>query len=798
MLLNTNQDIEHSGEFPTPLGTGQWVRIIFPGATDPEVKIDKPRGGLLSNALETLFDEYFSIKTVEVVTYPGHYQQEYLIRGHPYDPASPLYDKDILLEALDTIQTWEELKASDLEISTLYTAIAIKENIPGRFGVEIVTVDPGPLGILPTRTSRLVSSTTDPITLETKPPKSPFAAHIDALLSESTPHMARTIIDNHDSSGTYLLEQQLARFRRANHCLYPRDVVTGLQESITDTLGAVYDATELRSNYDATELRSNYDATELRSNYDATELRSNWELREEYDDISNADPSGLVGTHRRLQTYNFEKPLSEKQQALQQIVGDAEYDRLHGRCSDATQLAKAYETLDVTPTLTVDSTTLTGFLGLVPGYDFGRWNSGRYIELSQPVLETQLTLRAATGSDHDLTRDRRLFSPPTNVAEQIEEVKLLFQRDQQLLEQTIQAFEEYGDDLSTECQPYAAFNRETPDGEVEPIIVVTEETLIPGDLIATIENAPHKTATIITDTKATAHKVHDLLRQPYAKAHASQTVLYPQGTRYWLCSGGVAVLPADTTLRWILAPDGTLRLCADDFDIIAGSTTDFPKDPGEKAYRAHTDESQCVIVDHSGDEIERVSSIQSFLETYRPVPLPAVPSQLTYQDRATVFSLADGQLTRVHSTSGTSSQVDSWTGLLASVFLSHFCTIDNTDKVGQTNEPVTTFEFNGGFQSYIDSEAIGKMSAETKLRRNDEVIETDLSFTTHVKIADGRDKYLQYRYPRDISRRPPLQDTVLNANKVNTLIIAGFVEHTWPHIPSSVKSQLRQTSSNNE
>jgi len=31
------------------------------------------------------------------------------------------------------------------------------------------------------------------------------------------------------------------------------------------------------------------------------------------------------------------------------------------------------------------------------------------------------------------------------------------------------------------------------------------------------------------------------------------------------------------------------------------------------------------------------------------------------------------------------------------------------------------------------------------------------------------------------------KDTVLNANKVNTLIKAGFVEHTWPHIPNSVK-----------
>ncbi|RJX47360.1 hypothetical protein [Halonotius pteroides] len=138
MLVNTNQDTEHSGKFPTPLGTGQWVRIIFPGATDPEVKIHKPRGGLLSDVIKSLFHAYSPIKTAEVVTHPGHYQQEYLIRGHPRDPASPLYDKDILLEALDTIQTWEELKSSDLEISTLYTAIAVKENIPGRFGVEIV------------------------------------------------------------------------------------------------------------------------------------------------------------------------------------------------------------------------------------------------------------------------------------------------------------------------------------------------------------------------------------------------------------------------------------------------------------------------------------------------------------------------------------------------------------------------------------------------------------------------------------------------------------------------------------
>ncbi|WP_133305186.1 hypothetical protein [Halonotius pteroides] len=585
--------------------------------------------------------------------------------------------------------------------------------------------------------------------------------------------MARTIVDNHDSSGTYLLEQQLALFQRANHCLYPRDVVTGLQETRTDTLGAVYDPTE---------------------------LRSNWELRDEYDDISNVDPSGPPGAHRRLQTYDFEESPNKKWQALQQIVGDAEYERLHGRCSDATQLTTAYETLDVTPTLTVDSTTLTGFLGLVPGYDFGRWSTWRHIESSHPVLEAKLTLRDAAGSDHDLIRGRRRFSPPTNVAEQIEEIKLLFQRDQRLLEQTIQAFEEYGDDLSTECQPYAAFNRETPDGEVEPIIVVTEKTLLPGDLIATIENAPHKTATIITDTKATAHKIHNILRQPYAKPRAPQTVLYPQGTQYWVCSGGAAVLPADTTLRWLLAPDGTLTLRADDFDIIAGSTTDFPTDPGEKAYRYNTEENQIVIVNSNDDEIERLTSIRSFIESYRLVPLPAVPSQLTYQDRATVFTIADGQLTRVHSTAGTPSQANTWTDTLVETFLSHFCRIGDSHRVRQANEPVTISEFNNGFKSYIDAEAIGSMSAEPKLGNTDVTVETDFDSPNRVKDTNGKDKFLKYRYPRDISRRPPLRDTVMTANQsgIDNLTIAGFNKHTWPHIPSSVKSRIIPKDQNNE
>lgn len=761
MLVNTSQDAEHSDQYPTPLDVGQWVRITFPGATDTEVKINQPLGGLLSNVFESLFEEYFPIKTAEVVTYPGSYQQEYLLRGHPYKPAHTSYDTDTLLEALDAIQTWDELKASDLEISTLYTAIAVKENIPGRFGVEIVTVDPGPLGVLSTRTSRLVSPTTDPITFETKPPKSPFAAHLDTLLSESTPHMARTIVDNHDrTTGTYLLEQQIALFQRANHCLYPRDTVTGLQETRTDTLGAVYDTTE---------------------------LRSNWELRDEYDEMSNVDPSGPRGAHRRLQTYDFEESPNKKRQALQQIVGDAEYERLHGRCSDTTQLTTAYETLDVTPTLTVDSTTLTGFLGLVPGYDFGRWNRGRHIEVSHPIVETKRTLRDAAGSDHDLTRDRRRFSPPTDEAEQVEEVELLIQRDQQLLEQTIQAFEEYGDTLSTECQPYAAFNRETPDGEVEPIIVVTEETLLPGDLIATIENAPHKTATIITDTEATAHKIHDILRQPYAKPGASQTVLYPQGTQYWVCSGGAAVLPADTTLQWLLDPDGTLTLRADDFDIIAGSITDFPTDPGEKAYRYDIDENQIVIEDSNGEEIERLSSLRPFLESYRLVPLPAVPSQLTYQDRATVFTIADGQLTRVHSTAGTPSQAASWSDTLLEMFLSHFCTINNTAKRRQPTEPVTIAEFTDEFQSYVDSEAIGSVSVKPDLRQTDAVVETNFESPNYVK--SGQDQFFKYRYPRDISRRPPLRNRAMRANQsgIDNLTIAGFDKHTWPHLPSSIK-----------
>ena len=76
-----------------------------------------------------------------------------------------------------------------------------------------------------------------------------------------------------------------------------------------------------------------------------------------------------------------------------------------------------------------------------------------------------------------------------------------------------------------------------------------------------------------------------------------------------MCSGGVAVLPADTTLQWLLDPDGTLTLRADDFDILAGSITDFPTDPGEKAYRYDTDENQIVIEDSNGEEIERLSSL---------------------------------------------------------------------------------------------------------------------------------------------------------------------------------------------
>jgi len=162
LLQNTTERIEgvrfanagkHIGD--------QWVRLIPPGVTDREIRFAGAVGGLLSAFVDDALRARPALGALEILTYPGAYHQEYLLRPCKFPELPATQAANWLSERQDL----DGLVAKGIDPISAGLAKRAETQLIGRIGVELVDLDLSPVGSQPGLTTRLVSQTAGPVTI---------------------------------------------------------------------------------------------------------------------------------------------------------------------------------------------------------------------------------------------------------------------------------------------------------------------------------------------------------------------------------------------------------------------------------------------------------------------------------------------------------------------------------------------------------------------------------------------------------------------------------------------------------
>jgi len=620
--------IERSAQSRPPLTDRQWVRLVFPGISDRRVRFDAPLGGLLADVLKTIIDQDQSpFGAAEVVTFPGQYQQEYLLFGYP---AAKLAGESKLGMYATDHEQHQEARAAGVDTLPAVFGTHIADAIIDRIGVEIVDINLTPLGYAPTATSRLLSTTTDPVTLAAEPPQSPFAAHIQSLGEQSCPHLARTVLGKTDA-GTYHVDQQIAYFERDAHLLYA-DAVTA----------------QYRSPPQSPRLADGYATPALTTNIEHI-CEAGWNRRQPE---SAAHPTHSTQP-RKASGRGWRDPVHEAPSATHTVVGSHhEFAHLLGTTSVADTLRTAYAELGVAPTIELDATTLAGVLGLTPNYDYGPWFPDRPPQRTHPALTPRHVIQEASGTDHEVLAQGTDVSPPT--AATTDDSGFEAPNLSALIRTTRQSLAGYGDRVSDpSVNPFGArVTRTTPAGATEDVLIGTAETIAPGPLLQALRmGSPPPRVTVVVDSLDTAEDCRRVFDRPFRAGHETWTTLFTQAAYHWCHGEALAVVPRDRALAWQINPEGQLRLRLADAVIAAGPPETVLEELPSNAWLATEVDDQeaehpCAVFTESGKQYEELP-VSTLVAEFQPIPLPLVPQRLSYLDAVSIFYLSDGVIARL-------------------------------------------------------------------------------------------------------------------------------------------------------
>jgi len=597
-----------------------WVRVVFPGITDHQVRFDRPLGGLLSAAVENILSHSALFNAVEVVSFPGRHQQEYLLTGHLSPMGAEMRahlgnrgpDQALVNNLHDDGVSWE----------TAFVAAAAKEALIPRLGIEIVGLGTGRLGCAPVVTSRLASTTRDTVTLAADTPESPFAKYITRL-GNTEPQLSRTLIVATDAH-EYAVEQQVAYFGLGSSLLY------------ADDRAAVY------TDWDKPDQGDAYAVSALTSNVAAV-TDANWGVRGFEND-------------QRPQYATVHTPPDGKSdawvRAARTVIEDGhEYARLLGRGQPAPTLRDAYDELDLTPTIRLDAESLAGVLGLVPNYDGVDWNPyASFPPRGPPPVTPQTIVREASGTDHSLIDSDRDPLVDGVTADTVgaklpaaaEPVARTAVRGLRANHSTIHR--------TADTPSLGLFKRRCPDEERERVLVGTRETLSAGDVLLVLAStAAESGVTVAVDEEATARWVLDIARRPFIEQGDEWTALYSQSGWYWVLEEGrgLAVVPRDCSVQWQTRTDGLLRLCIDGEPVATGEVSSPPTDGDFPVYCVVPEGPGYSVYDDRREYWDTLGTVSDLADEYEPVPLPIHPDRLTYLTKVSVFETSAGVLSRV-------------------------------------------------------------------------------------------------------------------------------------------------------
>ena len=613
MFLNTAGVSTHPVRetFVSAHDTHQWLHIVPPGVSDPDVQFDGPLTRILSAFIKSACDPP-ALAGVDILTYPGGYHRSYLLRPLPL----AFVDGSMVAKRLSERADLSELVENGVDPAMAGFAKRAERELVNRIGLEVVNIDTTPLGKTPGTTLRFVSPTEAPDVSWDRNQSGSFNEYLSVLQRKQIPHFGRTIIGRTEAN-TFAVEQQVGLFGQDNHCLYTGDFARILRGS---------EASDLASNFHLSTLRSNLEVLAETS----VRIRLG----------TPATPTAEKSLHGGVFEYDRRADAAVGDAASMILTSGSEYDRLFGRLTDPSGLREAYETLGVSPTLEIPPRLLPQFLGLVPNYGGTTWKyqaPGRRI----PLFTERMVIRSASGTDN--------ISPAVSASTSQSSTSIA---TTDFAATVIQRLQEYGDTVSNRTHPSVpveSYTRETPSGETEPLIIGTGRTLSKGPLVAAADGVsehPETGLTVVTDSKEAARSICKLLREPFDDVDRWWTTLYRLPDRHWVNANTVGLLSRGAEYTWQIDPTGKIRLCVDDEVVASGSPTEditvVSNTPA--VFWGLKEPPHYSVFDSDKQLYETAATPLEILKDYQLIQLPAVPSQPSYLSSVSVFYIANNRL----------------------------------------------------------------------------------------------------------------------------------------------------------
>ena len=462
-------------------------------------------------------------------------------------------------------------------------------------GVNIVDVDPRPVGETSAFTERLLG--TEPTALTATTMRAPSLAPLLAAASDYP--QALSVVAERGTDTTELAVRRV-------------DFTPSVQVTDRDTL-----ADRL--------------PTPMSDQLDSPETLTNWELLSKHGwEYTTAESLPANPTVVR-QSYTTASDSTAPNRALAAAGSTAEYAQLWTR-SPSDPLAADYQSLGATGRLTATASTLPAFFPVETRlYETSRWEQMDYRGPPQitPVTPVVVPPGMRLAETDPTVQASRRPAVPDDITDPFAQtvVRWCLERGE-----TITAVES--------SSPAVSFHRTTVDGTPTLVYLPVGESVHPGRLLAAVWDAHHDPAiagiTVFAQSHATAQAVTTLLARPFKPPTASVTTLYQQ-PRSLTDSVGTAVCDVECAPEtWDVTPTNELRCLVDGDCLVRGQVTDSLDTLASQCRRVTATDTGAKII-HPDGTITAIDR-ETAQATLRPLSAPARPAHLaTGREAATVF-----------------------------------------------------------------------------------------------------------------------------------------------------------------
>lgn len=519
------------------------LRITFPDDGTPKSRHEDPVP--LAPIISELFGSGSSIRRLEILSWPGEDQQEWIL--YPEATTAPsleeqreqLENQAKPTEDLGDFGTGTSAERDEPKSVLGRVQNVCEEVLPADFGHDHCDVDFSPIEHTIRPTCRLVvRESADHSPLARKKPHSIYELVKD-LNDQDLPYIFQTIITSGGKYSDYQLTQRLAVYPPNYGIGVERDFMTHIEEGPKVNLSEYYDP----------------GAKRVQSNFDI-----------EGTDYFTVDPDKEGGDavkkrhkHGDRATKHARRILEGKRECLELYRGYHDTDK---------GLENLYRDINYYSSIALDAPDLPGFVALVPDYiTHSPWEAISYANPPK-IYSNPDKIAKGTEAPHVRALD---ISEETFVTQGSDQHRRLEKKVENFYKGRGFTVER----LDTESTNSVPDLRIRKDGTTYLVEVENKGVSRPANVLTNAARAAHHGLEVIfvTKNKSAAKSLVKILRHPVKDHIESGAQLYTQSSALTLADGGKPLLPADSSSSesiWYLSHDGELWLESNNRTIASG------------------------------------------------------------------------------------------------------------------------------------------------------------------------------------------------------------------------------------